>query len=63
MHIRKIKLYCIVLSCMQSLYRNKIEKCGIYAAFLMIILIKPRAMYHYAYGFKVSPAKPKKTIE
>ena len=48
---------------MQSLYRNKIEKCGIYAAFLMIILIKPRAMYHYAYGFKVSPAKPKKTIE
>ena len=39
----------------------KYKKCGIYAAFLLIIWIKPRVTYHYVIRFQiVSPAKPKK---
>ena len=39
----------------------KYKKCGIHAAFLLIIWIKPRVTHHYAIRFQiVSPAKPKK---
>ena len=49
-----------MLSCVQRI-AIKYKKCGIYAAFLLIIWIKPRVTYHYAIGFQiVSPAKPKK---
>ena len=49
-----------MLSCMQRI-AIKYKKCGIYAAFLLIIWIKPRVTYHYAIRFQiVSPAKPKK---
>ena len=49
-----------MLSCMQRI-AIKYKKCGIYAAFLLIIWMKPRVTYHYAIRFQiVSPAKPKK---
>ena len=49
-----------MLSCMQRI-AIKYKKCGIYAAFLLIIWIKPRVTHHYAVRFQiVSPAKPKK---
>ena len=49
-----------MLSCVQRI-AIKYKKCGIYAAFLLIIWIKPRVTYHYAIRFQiVSPAKPKK---
>ena len=39
----------------------KYKKCGIYAAFLLIIWIKPWVTYHYVTRFQImSPAKPKK---